>query len=601
MSDISDNKAQDSAEKHSAFALINCYCREIAVPNSLLHITCKPTGTNFQLRIDLPYIRYQLTIDIQRPSLTCNFNYLSEASMVTSDSSSEYIRLGWDKIPVLIVDELCNRYNSHSVRTDLLGQINNSCAQIYDIICFYHDNATTMHGLDAGVYDYIQSEAELVFGHTFHPAPKCRKGFTREDMFRYCPEFGNKFQLHYFALEPKLEWRLQAYEIDARHLVETMAGIVPQSYPQGWRLIPCHPWQAGYLLTQEPVRQAIKDNHLCWLGASGMEFQATASVRTLYSPNFPFFVKLSLSLRITNSVRKNAYYELESAVAISSQLQPTLNQLQKKFKDFSLLLEPMALSVDLPQPDTALQLDLRSHFGVIFRDALPKNTQQSAAYLLAGTVFGDSVTGESNILPLVQQWVRSKSNSLKEHLLMEWFGRYLQHLVPPLLTAYFKFGIAFEPHLQNVVIKMQSGCPAGIVLRDLEGTKLSRSMWPEERFDSVGERALSSMIHDEEKNWRRLSYCLFVNNISQAIFHIGRYGPSETLLWSIVRQTLKQYLDAYPHHSSEHILGELLNGSLIQGKANLITRFFQQADSEASYIAIPNPMIQVHEEVNIYE
>ena len=52
------------------------------------------------------------------------------------------------------------------------------------------------------------------------------------------------------------------------------------------------------------------------LGASGALASPTASMRTLYRPGHAFFIKGSLNVRITNCVRKNAWYELQSTLIV---------------------------------------------------------------------------------------------------------------------------------------------------------------------------------------------------------------------------------------------------------------------------------------------
>jgi hypothetical protein len=143
-----------------------------------------------------------------------------------------------------------------------------------------------------------------------------------------------------------------------------------------------------------------------------------------------------------------------------------------------------------------------------------------------------------------------------------------------------------EPHLQNVVVKLENGWPVGVILRDLEGTKLIKGMWDESLLNGMQGKTLASVLHDENKTWQRLNYCLFVNHLGQVIYQICRFGLNEQQLWEMVRKTLR--------------IGGLLKGNALIAKANLITRFFQHADSDASYVLLPNPMVISVEEVKEY-
>jgi siderophore synthetase component len=118
------------------------------------------------------------------------------------------------------------------------------------------------------------------------------------------------------------------------------------------------------------------------------------------------------------------------------------------------------------------------------------------------------------------------------------------------------------------------------------------------------------VLHDENKTWQRLNYCLFVNHLGQVIYQICRFGLNEQQLWEMVRKTLERFsssvnsklLNSELVNSElvERRIGGLLKGDALIAKANLITRFFQHADSDASYVLLPNPMVTSVEEVMEY-
>ncbi|HSC67377.1 MAG TPA: IucA/IucC family protein [Cellvibrio sp.] len=572
------NKA---ACRYSALAILNCYVREIAIPHHLLEFV--QNGKDFVF-IKFPMCNKNVSVSVANRSAIGNLIYTSALMVVDLNADSTAEHFPWENLPLLVVEELCLRFKNDSVKQELLAQIENSAALI---------EQTVEHGLRMGgssYKDYIESEAALIYGHFFHPAPKCRQGFSESEALIYGPEFGRSFQLHYFALAPETQWIVTAGEFAVQSLIQDMAQIRTQDLPKGWSLLPCHPWQAKYLLQQPVVNEAIAEESLKYLGASGVYFRPTASVRTLYSPDFPYFLKCSLSMRITNSVRKNAYYELEGAVSLTRILSPFISILSQRFPCFEFVLEPFALSANLPQADHKTQKDLRSHCGVIFRDAIPFRASPSIQHWLAATLLADDHCGESWLEKCFLAQGIAKHTPLSKNFAHEWFASYLEHLVLPLLSAYFEQGIACEPHLQNVVVKLNQGWPCGVILRDLEGTKLVEGIWNAAMVEDLSGQALTSVLHDEHKTWRRLSYCLFVNHIGQAIYQLCNFGIDENQLWQQVREVLKSYLKSNSSALVERRIGGLLGGDALISKANLITRFFQQADSDASYVLLPNPM-----------
>jgi siderophore synthetase component len=331
------------------------------------------------------------------------------------------------------------------------------------------------------------------------------------------------------------------------------------AYFDTWPLVPCHPWQAGYLLDRTEVKDALAAGQLKYLGARGPAFRPTASVRTLFNERCPYFLKVSLSLRITNSVRKNAWYELESAVALSRLLEPVADDLARRYAGFTLLPEPAAVTVDLPHLETEARRDLQSQFGVILRDNPFYQSDRHA--VLAGSVFADDTHERSNAGELIERFRRRHPGMDATAAAVQWFEGYVQHLLPPVLHAFFEHGVAFEPHLQNVLIELDGHAVSGVILRDMEGTKLDRSRWPEAALPAMSDKARSSVRHARQAAWRRVVYCLFVNNLCQAVFHCGRGPVSEAPLWAAVRRTLEAYIKADDGALCRELAGPLLAGA----------------------------------------
>jgi siderophore synthetase component len=586
MNKLAPEPVEAMAYRYSALAILNCYVREIAIPHNLLDfipgdVEHDPTGI---LHIGFPSLGKTLSVKVDNYSEVGNFIYTSSMLIADVASGSVFKNIAWENLPVLIIEELCQRYQNVKVKQEMLEQIENSVALIKQSIA--HDRS---RGADQ-YSDYIESEAALIYGHSFHPAPKCRQGFTETETLLYGPEFGCSFQLHYFALSPETAWVANICESPLQPLIREMGQIASDHIPYGWVLLPCHPWQAKYLLQLAPIQKAIVNHSLKYLGASGIYFRPTASVRTLYNPDFPYFLKCSLSMRITNSVRKNAYYELDASVRLTKILSPIVKTIQQRFPDFEFVLEPFALSANIAEINEESRADLRSHFGVIFRDAIPFQRASSIKNVLSATLFADNHYGESWLGKHFEQLRLNKDAPQGKDIAREWFSQYLKHLVPPLLSAYFEHGIACEPHLQNVVVKLHNGWPSGVIMRDLEGTKLIKGIWLASMLDGMTGKALASVLHEENKTWHRISYCLFINHIAQAIYQLCRIGGNERQLWQMVRETLKRFSATHASDLVEQRIGELLDGKHLIAKANLMTRFFQHADSNASYILLPNPM-----------
>ncbi len=587
MNKLISESVDATAYRYSALAILNCYVREIAIPHKLLDFQVDNSGVSDKgiLFIQFPRLGKRLSVNVANQSLLGNYIYTSGALIGDLIDGAVCESLAWETLPSLIIDELCQRYQNHSVKADMLTQIENSIALIKQSVAYEQSQGAAYYG------NYIESESSLIYGHSFHPAPKCRQGFSDAETLLYGPEFGHSFQLHYFTLAPELLWMENSSGSSVQSLIHTMGQFASEAIPAGWGLVPAHPWQAKYLLQQESIQKAIEKGSLIYLGAAGVYFRPTASVRTLYNPDFPYFLKCSLSMRITNSVRKNAYYELDASIRLTTILAPVVAKLALQFPGFEFVLEPFALSANIPDVGDELQNDLRSHFGVIFRDATPFQRPEKVQHVLSATLFGDNHQGEPWLVQCINSLAAGTPEAHVNQLALDWFTLYLQHLVPPLLSAYFDQGVACEPHLQNVVVKLENGWPSGVILRDLEGTKLIKGLWDESMLDGMAGKVLASVLHDENKTWQRISYCLLVNHIAQAIYQLCRIGANEKVLWGMVRDSLKNFAVNRTSHLVQHRIGGLLKGDSLITKANLITRFFQHADSNASYVLLPNPLV----------
>lgn len=576
---------QNLAKIYSLRGFLNCFCREVAGPQGALSYpediinlpdsifqSLQETG-GILLNIDLH--DGQLTCVVDKKSQSYQYRYLSYF-LFQSDTQAQQ-ELDWNELQVILLNDLANRFNTDA-NDELLAQMNNS-EQVLAYLLLNRKNSQESANL------YLESESKLLLGHATHPAAKSRLGFSQQDILDYSPELRANFQLHYFAAKSDKVKRLGSGLSDAklREFSATYDSLSPD-----YALLPVHPWQAKYLLKQDVIIKLIEQGLIIDLGVRGKKLTATSSLRTLYNPELDFFIKGSLNVRITNCVRKNAYYELESAVKLTELLTPNFNQLEKKHLGLKIMREPGCLTLDFDELDVEQRIQVEEGFGVLFRENPSELREQNI--LLAGSLFTQGVSGESNVKTHIWHLSQHSQMSYEQSSLL-WFKSYLDALLPSMFDALFEHGLVFEPHLQNILIKLDQDLVAGVWIRDLEGTKLNQQAWQAQQLSSMSEKASSSVLYDQEKCWNRLAYCLFINNIVQAIFCIARReSVLEARLWHQVRLTVQQYLGQSNSKFAANKLSDLLAGKAIPNKANLITRFLKRADKQAEYTDFPNPL-----------
>lgn len=589
--------AQQEAERRTMEILLNCYCREVAGPEGQLSVgplfsknDDSPASIRLALQrsggrilhVHLPLTGSRLLTVVNSASTTGNFRY--QSPLFHKSFSKPWVFLEWQALAGLILRELSFKYGLPA-NNELMQQIHDSVVVTTAILNTSRPSCFSQEPLLA----FIESEQSLVFGHPFHPAPKSRQGVSFEDMLRYSPEMRASFSLHYFAV--RREYLLQQSVITAS-CDQIIAAQAPDNLVinEEFALIPTHPWQARYLLDHSSVAAAIRAGHIRNLGPHGENYYPTSSIRTLFNPRNPYFYKCSLNIRITNCVRKNAVYELESAIQVTRILRALKPDFQQQFPGLRILEEPAFMSVDLKTDNAQLDKEVTEGFGMILRQNFTDELLPGVTPLLAGALFGNHIYGEARIRELLAD-KRQHGRMSFEEAAEQWFSGYVTELMYPILYCYFAHGVIFEPHLQNVVIGVADGEPRQVFLRDFEGTKLVQARYDEKQLAAISPRAREALWYSDEQGWKRVSYCLFVNNFCEAISQLGAGKPAmQNRLWSVVRHHLYAYQRHYGDNVSARRINALLNGEPFPGKANLINRFFKRPDRAFDYLPVNNPL-----------
>ncbi|MFE5589853.1 IucA/IucC family protein [Streptomyces sp. NPDC056549] len=524
------SEARGRADALSATALLNCLIREVAetAPRpDADHAVHRLPATGRLLRVRAG----------RRPTEPC----------VRTDGG--WLPLTFDALVALTADELTRR--TGVANRTVVGEMTDS----RDVVAALQDaRASACPPQDP----YLRSEQALLAGHRYHPAPKARGAGAPETWLPYAPEAYARFPLELLGVRADVV----AEDGDLSLLDVLGSGAAPDGYV----LLPIHPWELDLLRTHE--LPAFRDGRLVRLGAAAPRAGlavATSSVRTVYLPDADVFCKFSLDVRITNGNRRLELRDLLWLRTVGDLLAPAFDSLPAA----SFLADRGYRTADLGGQHAY------EGFAVIAREGLRPHLPPGVTPLLAAGI-GEGFPG-------------NPVDGLTPERALDWWGRYLDVLVPPVLHAWREHGLVLECHLQNVLVGVDAdGLPARVVFRDHEGVRIVAERHPAllERYRSRGPAPVVDAAH----GWERLAYCLVTNNLSEIAGALtDRHPELAGELWPRARAVFARYA---AEHGGPAEVTALLGSPHVPAKTNLLLRWLDVDGADARYVPMPNPLCE---------
>ena len=481
--------------------------------------------------------------------------------------------------------------------SQFLDKIQNSEGIINQLVDYRTSNGTL--DISEPIQDFIKNEQSLLLGHNMHPFGKGRLGWNSDELIAYSPETQNGFQVHYFLGTPAILNQTETYSEISQELKSELVSnpslnteIKEQLISnQEMLLLPVHPWEAKQLLATDEVKELIESDYLVSLGELGEAFQATSSVRTVYSPTSPYMFKFSLHVQITNSERVNAEWELERGYRFHKLLKSEWGTLlADNYPTFSTIDDPAYFQVKYQNQAIA-------GFNTIIRQNPFRNENASKKASLIASLTQGGINGEASRMERILSEYAEFHNYSVEAATSKWFDKYLDLLLGNLLGIFNELGLVLEAHQQNVLLEIGAdGAPEHLYYRDNQGY-FFRAGKAEFLCSFMPELANEEWaLIPEDFIYPKFTYYLMVNNILGVVSSITKTGFISEL--ELLKQVDQKLIELQETDQTE-LIDHIRNSRDWTIKANMLTKLadmdevLQPMDNPAVYKDMPNPLLKL--------
>lgn len=579
-----------AAERFHVQALLNCALRE-ADDVSWTDGTDGPTAA-------LPVLdgTAEIVVGVAYRSPTGRHRYRLPAVLRSGDQQRP---LALGPLAELLVDALSGDHATGAARQALLVRIAESSEATAGFLA--QAGPAPDEPYSGGPQEFLAAERSLVLGHPFHPTPKSRGEMRPDERDRYAPETGAGFALEWLAVDPALVASdsavLAADGSGERDAADVALDLLPPAARDALRgahgdrvLLPVHPWELDQLRGREDVAGLLRSGGLRELGAHGAPARATTSVRTVAGDDWPWQLKFSLHLRVTNSMRVTLPRELDRAVEAARLARTSVGaRMAEVAPDWRVVHDPAYLAV-------RHEGGLIDGLSVLFREHRWRAGSGLDAAAVTALCQEHPYDGRSRLARIVDR-LADEHGEDPALVARRWFARYGEVLIASVLRIYLDVGLTFEPHAQNVVLELEDGWPVRAVHRDSQGYFHREAAHADLCRIVPGLGEATESIFPEALADQRLVYYPFVNNALGVIGALGMAGlVDERQLLGDLRALIERERERDGRYPAS-LLDRLLDDQRWPCKANLRTRIDDLDElvgdiaQQSVYGSIPNPLL----------
>ncbi|SEW01512.1 IucA/IucC family protein [Natrinema salifodinae] len=404
-------------------------------------------------------------------------------------------------------------------------------------------------------------------GHPFHPGGKIRRGMTAAEGLAYAPEFTDRIDLRFVAIEREYALETRARATDADRLTDRLfatfgglEGAVERALPGSrgadeYAVVPVHPLQYHRTIPDRYADQCA-DGRVVPIPEYAHPATPQLNLRTVVpydterTPDGPLpRCKLAIPVQTTNVVRTLSPH----AVSNGPQVTDVVRAIERResLETLGLLAESAASCYHPPggPHPSGEGFDDARHLSGLLRSppaAHPLVTDGTVPVAASSLVAESPSTGRPLVCDLIERYGSNTDAASPDSAVLEFVRRYAAVVVPEHLLLLCKYGIALESHLQNslIVFDRADAVPTATLVRDLGGIRvhggrladrdLSIDPYPDSDLDADGEADLH----------RKLYYALFQNHLAELVTTISHeLGVDERACWERIREQCDHAFD----------------------------------------------------------
>jgi siderophore synthetase component len=577
--DVPKTRGYEAAVSAAIEALLNCYAREggewrpvpaVRVPEFA------EEGDEFVAVLPFPDERTAVLVGVRHLSPTHRHRFRTPAYVAMAGGKPWAVSV--DTLMGMLADELGATVYDDDISapgtrgpdpTFLLSRVRQHIAMLGAFLDARADDIDQLWS--AAPLSFIDSEQAGLLGNMAHPSAKSRWQLDPEQTQAYAPEAQARFALRWLAVDPALVRSDSAGEASAAELTERLlredpavdaAALDAALAGLGERvLLPVHPWELEHLRGRKLVAGLLEDGRIKDLGALGSEVAPTASLATVYNADWPWQLTFPLHVRLTDDARIASPQELQRAVDMARELDGEVGaEVGAVAPQLTMLQDPAYLAVHVDGvPVEGLSVQLREN-----RWRADADADVSALEVLVQ----DHPFGGASRLGQIVARIAQDSNRPVADVAREWFARYAEVAIVPLLRLYAELGLSIETDQQSTLLELDGGWPARSVLRDTRGSIVGQAAHDDIAVGGAG-----------------IGEGPFLDNALGVINALGVAGAIDEIeLLGDLKALLRREHER--GDSAATLLERLLTAPTWPCKAQMQTGL----NEETTYIQLPNPL-----------